>query len=250
MARSQNVPAASTRHRVRRDGTVAVHVRYWLDGRSKTLFFTDSQSAERWAMGDGRWACKASGRPRRCCRSATRTPPACRHSTSGPAVHDLADRARRIHARGLPNYMHPSISPILGALPLAAISPARIASWVNEMTGCYAGKTIANRHGFLYACLQAAVEDQLIRRNPCGRIRPPARRRSSASASPSPSTSHCSPTYPGSSRVRVDPRRRSGPTRTSSRTCSRSRRVDGSAAPLQSGRHAHRYSNICSMAAI
>ena len=57
------------------------------------------------------------------------------------------------------------IAPVMGHLPLTAITPATIARWVQQLGG--SGKTIANKHGFLSGALKAAVTAGLISANPC-----------------------------------------------------------------------------------
>jgi integrase len=169
MARVQDVSSASIRHRVRRDGTVMFDVRYRLDGRSKTLSFTDSQGAERWATIVRRIGPAQA-------LQLIRDEDSAQLPTLDEWAESYITSRTGLEASTVEDYrafMRLSISPALGALPLDAISPARISAWVNDMATRYAGKTIANRHGFLYACLQAAVEDQLIPRNPCGRVRLP-----------------------------------------------------------------------------
>lgn len=160
---------ASIRQRARADGTVAFDVRYRLDGRSKTLSFTEARAAERWAT-----IVRRVG-PAEALKLIRE-----QDASDVPTLDEWAERyigsRTGLEASTLEDYrayMRLSISPTLGALPLDAISAGRIADWVNQMAMTYAGKTIANRHGFLYACLQAAVEEGLIAKNPCGRIRLP-----------------------------------------------------------------------------
>lgn len=63
------------------------------------------------------------------------------------------------------------IGPVIGALPLAALTPDDIAAWINGMRkadgSIPSGKTIANKHGFLAGALNAAVERGLLKSNPC-----------------------------------------------------------------------------------
>jgi len=59
----------------------------------------------------------------------------------------------------------------LGALasrPVTAVTPDSIAAWVNALSAAgAAGKTIANKHGFLSGALAKAVRSGLIAANPC-----------------------------------------------------------------------------------
>ncbi|WP_306358878.1 MULTISPECIES: site-specific integrase [unclassified Nocardia] len=53
-------------------------------------------------------------------------------------------------------------------LPLPAVDDAVIGKWVQgQVAAGAAGKTIANKHGFLYAAMAAAVRKNIIVANPC-----------------------------------------------------------------------------------
>lgn len=75
----------------------------------------------------------------------------------------------RLHA-----YMRNDFGPYLGDLPLSALCSADadknsvVQEWIaaSEADGV-AGKTIANKHGFLSACLKVAVRRRLMPFNPC-----------------------------------------------------------------------------------
>lgn len=79
-------------------------------------------------------------------------------------------------------YMRNDIGPYMGDLPLAALCAADaeqnsvVQEWVSalEMDG-EAGKTIANKHGFLSATLRTAVKRRLLPFNPCEDTRLPPR---------------------------------------------------------------------------
>ena len=53
----------------------------------------------------------------------------------------------------------------IGPLPLAALTNADAAQWLNTLTG--SAKTAANKHGFLAGALNAAVRARCISANPC-----------------------------------------------------------------------------------
>ena len=53
----------------------------------------------------------------------------------------------------------------IGPLPLAALTNADAAHWLNSLTG--SAKTAANKHGFLAGALNAAVRARHISANPC-----------------------------------------------------------------------------------
>ncbi len=161
--------SASIRPRPRKDGTVAFDVRFRLDGKSKSVSFETNDAASKWAnvlrrIGPAE-AVALLGE-----RDTGTTPTLDEYAeTYISGLSGVEDRTVE-HYR---MFMRLNISPTLGALPLDAITPLRIAGWVNLMAQTYAGKTIANRHGFLYAVLQRAYEDEIINRNPCARTRLP-----------------------------------------------------------------------------
>src|SRR6478735_315951 len=53
-------------------------------------------------------------------------------------------------------YARNDIVPVLGAIPLGALSGDDVARWVQRLEG--SGKTIRNKHGFLSSALKAAVK--------------------------------------------------------------------------------------------
>ena len=72
------------------------------------------------------------------------------------------DATRTRYRRYIANDIAPSA---IGALPLAALTNADVARWLNGLTG--AAKTAANKHGFLAGALNAAVRARRITANPC-----------------------------------------------------------------------------------
>ena len=75
-------------------------------------------------------------------------------------------------------YAKNDIVPILGELPLTALSRDDIARWMQAMTNEGAsGKTIANKHGFLSSALNAAVRSGRISANPAAGQRLPVSER-------------------------------------------------------------------------
>lgn len=61
----------------------------------------------------------------------------------------------------------------LGAMPIDAVDDEMISAWVNEIAAKVwrgkpaSGKTVANKHGFLYAAFERAVKKKMIPANPC-----------------------------------------------------------------------------------
>ncbi len=161
--------SASIRIRPRSNGTIAYDVRYRLDGHSKTLSFDTDDAAQRWANIVRQIGADA----------ALELVETTNHKAS-PTVDEWGARyiasLSGVEGRTIDHYrmfMRLHISPVIGTLPVDAITPQRIAQWVNGQDGLFAAKTIKNRHGFLSAMFQAAVDERIIDRNPCARTRLP-----------------------------------------------------------------------------
>lgn len=72
------------------------------------------------------------------------------------------------------SYLKHDITPTLGAIPLDLLTPDDISRWVQGLADrSLAGKTIANRHGFLSAALRTAVAAGVIDANPAAGTRIP-----------------------------------------------------------------------------
>lgn len=113
---------------------------------------------------------------------------------SAPPAVTLNDNFAETYIRGLTGlaeaqreryraYMRNDFGPYLGDLPLEALCNAShdqngiVQDWVNdEEADGASGKTIANKHGFLSACLKVAVRRRLMPFNPCDDTRLPPRR--------------------------------------------------------------------------
>jgi hypothetical protein len=60
------------------------------------------------------------------------------------------------------------IEPSLGWLDLAAVTPGRVRAWRSGLVADGVGQvTVAKAYRLLRAVMNTAVEDELIRRNPC-----------------------------------------------------------------------------------
>lgn len=162
--------SASIRPRPRRDGTTAFDVRYRVEGVSKTLSFEKHAAAEKWAT-----IVRKVG-PVEALSFLNLTTKA-----DSPTVEEYLDvylaTKSGVEPRTLEHYramMRIHIAPVMGHLPLDAVSKTAVASWVNLMaTSGAAGKSIKNRHGFLSAMFANAVDDGLIPANPCAKTRLP-----------------------------------------------------------------------------
>jgi hypothetical protein len=76
------------------------------------------------------------------------------------------------------SYTENDIVPVLGDLPLAALSQDDVAEWMTTLIDKGAsGKTVANKHGFLSSALNAAVRTGRIPHNPAAGQRLPASER-------------------------------------------------------------------------
>ena len=165
---------ATVEPRPKRDGTASYDVRYRIDGNSRRMGFTSPEAAERWAgivRSIGPHAAldflKVTSKP----GTPTVDEYAEQYISSKSGVEGKTTEHYRM-------FMRLHIGPAFGHLPLDAVSPAAIAAWVNEnFTAGYAGKTIANWHSFMFAMFDAAVEQELVRRNPCAKTRMPTSER-------------------------------------------------------------------------
>lgn len=66
------------------------------------------------------------------------------------------------------SYLKNDIGPVMGEVPLTALSRDDIGAWINTMAASgVSGKTIANKHGYLAGALNAAVLAGYLTANPC-----------------------------------------------------------------------------------
>jgi integrase len=77
---------------------------------------------------------------------------------------DLGDRTRELYS----GYLRNHIGPQLGGISLSELSPPRIRTWRKELLDAKVGEsTVAKSYRFLRTVLNTAVDDELIRKNPC-----------------------------------------------------------------------------------
>lgn len=149
-------------------------VRYRIGTSSRTLGFDDRTQAEQWAE-----LVRRSG-PEIALAWVKKDV-----QKGLPTVADYAERYIQgksgVEGKTLDHYrmfMRRSIGPWMGHLPLNMVTPETIAGWVNEMVTPtlkvddklpkpLGAKTVKNRHGFLYAMFQNAVQRGVVDRNPC-----------------------------------------------------------------------------------
>ena len=162
--------SASVSPRPRADGTTAFDVRYREEGKSRRVSFDTSRAAEKWAN-----ILRAIGPKDALAMLNIAT------LDTSPTVDDYA--AKYINGKSgvegktldhYRTYMRLHVSPTLGQLPIDAVTADAVAAWINAQTVAgAAAKSIKNRHGFLSAMFQSAVDDDLITKNPCARSRLP-----------------------------------------------------------------------------
>jgi len=174
---------ATIRERKRRDGTVAYAVIYTAEGRQTSDTLPDLKSAQRYrdmvnALG-GIKAREAAGfgKPKRAEPVGM---------TLGEWLNRYIDSRTGVTKATLydyRSYLRNDIAPTIGLIPLSQLSRDDIGSWVQGLVSKgtvekpVAGKTIANKHGFLSAALNAAVIAEKIAGNPAAGTRLPATER-------------------------------------------------------------------------
>ncbi len=143
----------------RQDGTPGYQVRYRDPGdRQRSRHFRLKGDADRFAatveadMARGRYVDPAAGRI------------PLRQYTAQWLVGQTFDESTRI-ATELRLRLH--VTPHLGDVPLAAIRPSAIQIWLRQLQKTLAPRYVRVIHANLSAILNAAVEDDLIAKNPC-----------------------------------------------------------------------------------
>lgn len=157
---------ASVRPRPRRDGTTAFDVRYRLDGASRTISFNTQPAADKWA-GIVRKIGPAQAIEFLNISTTPGTPTLEEYLETYIATKSGIEPRTIQHYRA---FMRLHIGPALGHLPLDGVSKTTVAGWINQMRDDGASaKSIKNRHGFLSAMMQNAVDDGVIPSNPCAK---------------------------------------------------------------------------------
>ncbi|MGA5467138.1 tyrosine-type recombinase/integrase [Mycobacterium sp. NPDC050041] len=156
---------ASLRFAHRKDGSVYTQVLYRHDGRQRSLSFDDHQAAVDFrSLIDQVGVAKAL-------EVIRVEPDAPRRLTVEDWLTHHIDHLTGVDPNTLAKYrayVRNDIAPLFGAMPLAALDRDDIAKWVNTLADAgAAGKTVANKHGFLSGALNAAVAAGHIPANPC-----------------------------------------------------------------------------------
>jgi len=164
---------ASLRTRHRKDGTNFYSVLYRLNGKQSSLSFDDFTSASRFCNLANKFGPENA--------LATLTDASPDSQTVEEWITHYIDHTTGIQPDTVTKYrayLRNDIAPVLGGIPLTALSRDHVAKWVNTMHepddhGRRAkAKTVANKHGFLAGALNAAVPKH-IPANPCIGIRLP-----------------------------------------------------------------------------
>jgi integrase len=165
---------ASLRHMARKDGTAYVQVLYRRDGKQTSTSFEDICSATKFKNLVDRLG------PAKALEVVGADQELSTTTLSEWLDHYIAHLTglRKSTLWDYRSYTRNDIAPLLGDLPLAAVSRDDIAEWMQGMAEKGAsGKTIANKHGFLSSALNAAVRAGRIPSNPAAGHRLPTSER-------------------------------------------------------------------------
>lgn len=162
------------RFRTRSDGSVYTQVRFRISGRQMSISFDDHAEALQFeALVDKVGGAKAM----EICRIVAAPE---RAMTVSDWLERHNENLTGVEAGTLNRYRtyaDSDIGPVLGPIPLTALTPEDIARWVNGLRKPNgdkpSGKTIANKHGYLAGALNTAVERGIIKANPCDHTRLP-----------------------------------------------------------------------------
>lgn len=155
---------ASIRTVPRKDGTSYTQVRYRLNGKETSTSFDDGVDAVEFKrMVEQLGAAKAL-------EVLETTDAESRNFTLAGWLDHYLDHKTGVEKSTIYDYrkmVEKDIKPVLGAIPLAALTPEDIALWVQALADRgLAGKTIANKHGFLSSALNVAASAGHLKVNP------------------------------------------------------------------------------------
>lgn len=170
----RGVAVASLRERVRADGTVVYQVLYRLGGKQTSEMHVTRKSAEAMVGLIGKVGL-ARALEIVADRRALEKVPTLREWGTHHIEHRTGITAgtRRRYTRSLA-----SDFPEMVDLPVSLITRETVSAWVNRLAReGVSAKTIANKHGFLFSVMRAAVLAEHIDRNPCEGTRLPASER-------------------------------------------------------------------------
>lgn len=154
----------------RKDGTEYIQVLYRLDGKQTSTSFEDLLSATKFKDLVGRFGAA------RALQVIAGDPSSAAWTVGTWLDHYISHLTglRKSTLYDYRTYAARDIGPVLGDLPLSALSRDDIAEWMQALVDKgAAGKTVANKHGFLSSALNAAVRAGHIAGNPAAGQRLP-----------------------------------------------------------------------------
>lgn len=159
---------ASIDERKRSDGSIAHVVLYRRNGKQSSTTFNDPISALQLKKRIDKLGVEQALQLLEAELSANADAPGLTDAVNS-YINDLTgveDGTRRRYQRFLAN----DLAPFFGEhTPVDAITEKTVARWVNHLEQVVgnAGKTIANKHGFLFAFMASLVKSETITANPC-----------------------------------------------------------------------------------
>lgn len=168
--------ASLRKPRPRADGTVAHSVLYTFQGQQTSATF-DSETA----AVEFRDACNSIGVERAMRGWGIAPTVRAAKRISGPTLTEWLEKyistrsgVTKACLHDYNSYLRNDLAPTIGPIPLDLLTRDDVAGWVQGLADRgLAGKTIANRHGFLSAALNVAVDKNVIPANPAARVRLP-----------------------------------------------------------------------------
>lgn len=163
---------ASINARPRADGTTAYRVRWRGDGQQSILTFNDLAPAEVFRRNVEKWG---PARAYEIAGISDAVDVEHAYTVTDAAKHHV-DHLTGIEPGTIAQYRRYIANDLglLADLPVLAVKDTTIASWVQWLEGRgNRGKTIANKHGWLYSVFARAVDEKRIPTNPCEDTRLP-----------------------------------------------------------------------------
>jgi integrase len=174
---------ASIRERPRKDGSICYAVLYNIGDRQSSTPFDNKKAADAFKL-----AVEVQG-PERACAMYNINPEPRRHDvkdtlTVADWVRHHIDHLTGVEQKTIDNYeqyLQNDIQPFFGDMPLQQLAREDVARWIKHMQTTpsratkklLAPKTLANKHRFLAAALNAAVKADRIPTNPASGARLP-----------------------------------------------------------------------------
>lgn len=170
---------ASIRKRPRQDGSITWAVLYSLGGKQTSAPFQDREGAEKFRDAVNQFGAE---RAMEIWKINPVAPRVSHGMTLEAWLNKYIDSRTGVTKAAVWDYrcyVRVDIAPTIGQIPLSQLSRDDISAWVQSLVDKgtakdpVAGKTIANKHGFLSAALNAAVRAEKIPSNPAAGTRLP-----------------------------------------------------------------------------